>query len=333
MRPTPCPRLFEAEALCDGRLSGAGRASFERHTSQCAACAREIEAIEHLYGSLRALPDHGVIADELRGRRERTRLLRAFEHSLVEREPPYPAIRRLLWAAAAGLVLVAVVVVSLRAKPVQRSTPTSSDIIRAEGTAAWSKRTEGHRERVLLAQGTLFIRVTHGVDKGPLLVVLPDGELEDTGTVFRVSAEAGHTMRVAVEEGSVVLRLRGVPPVVLGAGQTWLRPAEPNPVTSETVQDAPSSIAARPARDPSAEFRAAMAALDGGDNRSAATWFGRYLETHPRDPRAEDAAYLRVIALQRCGDERRMMAAAAVYLRRFPAGFRRAELERLAKGL
>ena len=47
------------------------------------------------------------------------------------------------------------------------------------------------------------------------------------------------------------------------------------------------------------DFRAAVAVLDAGANRQAAAAFARFLVEHPRDPRAEDAAYLRVIALQR----------------------------------
>ena len=51
--------------------------------------------------------------------------------------------------------------------------------------------------------------------------MLPDGELEDIGTTFTVSAEDGRTTRVAVQEGSVVLRIHGQPPVAIGPGETW----------------------------------------------------------------------------------------------------------------
>ena len=74
-----------------------------------------------------------------------------------------------------------------------------------------------------------------------------------------------------------------------------------------------------------------MDALDRGDNRTAASSFAGFLENHPQDLRAEDAAYLRVIALQRCGDTPGMNEAAEGYLRRYPAGFRRTEMERLSR--
>jgi TolA-binding protein len=74
-----------------------------------------------------------------------------------------------------------------------------------------------------------------------------------------------------------------------------------------------------------------MAALDVGDNAGAAAAFASFLVEHPRDPRAEDAAYLRAIAVQRSGDHARMKSAAREYLRRYPEGFRRAEMETLAR--
>jgi TolA-binding protein len=74
-----------------------------------------------------------------------------------------------------------------------------------------------------------------------------------------------------------------------------------------------------------------MAALDVGDNHQAAAAFVNFLEKHPRDARAEDAAYLRVIALQRSGDSAGMKQAALEYLHRYAAGFRQAEVEPLSR--
>jgi len=79
------------------------------------------------------------------------------------------------------------------------------------------------------------------------------------------------------------------------------------------------------------DFRAAMVALDHDDNRAAAAHFADFGAKHPRDARAEDAAYLRVIALQRAGDVYNMKQAAREYLRRYPTGFRRAEVETLSR--
>src|SRR5258708_38227197 len=83
--------------------------------------------------------------------------------------------------------------------------------------------------------------------------------------------------------------------------------------------------------DPSVDFFAAMAGLDAGDNVGAAAAFASFLVKHPRDPRAEDAAYLRVMALQRSGDDVGTKQAAKEYLRRYPSGFRHKEAEILSR--
>jgi hypothetical protein len=74
-----------------------------------------------------------------------------------------------------------------------------------------------------------------------------------------------------------------------------------------------------------------MAAFNRGDNSQAAALFRGFVVAHPRDSRTEDACYLRVLALQRTGDAAATQSAATEYLRRYPGGFRKAEIERLAQ--
>jgi TolA-binding protein len=73
-----------------------------------------------------------------------------------------------------------------------------------------------------------------------------------------------------------------------------------------------------------------MKALNGGDSARAAALFSAFISAYPRDSRGEDAAYLRVLALQRAGNSSAMKQAAADYLSRYPRGFRRAEVEQLS---
>jgi hypothetical protein len=73
-----------------------------------------------------------------------------------------------------------------------------------------------------------------------------------------------------------------------------------------------------------------MAALHAGQSHEAAGRFSRFIE-HPRDARAEDAAYMRVRALREAGDEAGMKAAARSYLEQYPGGFRRTEVEELLR--
>jgi hypothetical protein len=361
-----CPRLFEAEAMRDGRLGHAERASFEKHVRSCAACAREVRALDTLGERLRTTA--GESADELCTRRERTRLLAAFDRALVapEGRPGSSNVQR-WWIRATGVAAVAAAVITLL--PLRgRETPAARrPEIHADAEAAWSEHVEADGERVVLERGTLSIHVDHASAPGRFAVVLPDGELEDIGTTFAVRVEAGHTTRVAVVEGRVVLRMRGQAPVAVDQGETWVPPTIAAPVASapallavpeasapallgDPAFSSPSPTSAAPAITtssgtqtlspaspmrsaiavPAPEFRAAMSAFDAGDWHDAAALFAAFGAKHPTDPRAEDAAYLRVIALQRCSDDRARQAARE-YLTRFPAGFRRAEVGTMAQ--
>lgn len=351
MTTTSCPRLFEAEALRDGRLTGAERVSFERHVKTCPACAREVASLQGLADALRA-STRGV-ADELHVRRERTRLLAAFDEALVATKPSQAA-RRIVGSAVAIAALCVGLLALWRQRSAAVPVPALSAVVHADPATVWSEHRDGLNERITLDRGNIWIRVDHAAGEGRLLVELPDGELEDTGTTFTVRAEDGHTTRVAVEEGRVVLRLRGKTGVTIGPGETWIPDvpapvacasanalpepppaAQPLPLPPRTraVQSSASAASASSAlsADASSDFRAAMDALNRGDNREAATRFSSFVVQHPRDPRAQDAAYLRVIALQRCGDTGATKEAAADYLRRYPEGFRQAEVERLSR--
>jgi len=371
MTKPACPRLFEVEAVRDGRLGGAEGLSFQRHLASCPRCAREFAELQTLGRHLR---DSGseADADELHVRRERTRLLAAFDAKLAPPERT-PAARGWLFGVAAASLLAFGGLLFFHLRGGLPAATQSAVVVRANGEASWSRRSEGGLEKVLLERGALSIRVDHAVDRRRLLVVLPDGELEDIGTQFVVSAEAGRTTGVSVQSGSVVLRIRGQAPLSLSAGASWSpsRPAaaancpscnpgsEPDPsssplppasaaspaplttmrskraATASTALSARSALpppkAADPQSDPALDFRAAMTALDGGSHIVAAARFASFINAHPSDARCEDAAYLRVIALQRAGDDTHMRAAAAEYLRHYPAGFRHAEVAALTR--
>jgi hypothetical protein len=361
MKPGACPRLFEVEALRDGRLGAAERSHFERHVMMCAVCSREARSLDELARALRHCPAEPR-GDELQQRRERTRLLAAFDRALVSEGHSRTPARR--WVALASMaVLAATLIFFWREAPSTPDLATSSAAFRADAGTLWSRRVEAQRELVVLERGVLWIQVATVPNKLPLLVRLPDGELEDIGTTFSVTVEAGRTAGVAVEEGRVVLRLHGRAPVVIAAGESWpeppvalstpepslprpaaapgtervptgLEPATPlEPPTSARKPSKPraSASAATAPGAASNDFREAMAALHTGQSRDAAARFTRFIERHPRDARAEDAAYMRVLALREAGDDAGMKAAARQYLGRHPQGFRRAEVEALLR--
>jgi outer membrane protein assembly factor BamD (BamD/ComL family) len=74
-----------------------------------------------------------------------------------------------------------------------------------------------------------------------------------------------------------------------------------------------------------------MSAFNAGRAGEASERLARFLERYPRDPRAEDAAYVRILALRRAGDSAAARAAARHYLERYPGGFRHDEVQALAR--
>jgi len=337
--------LFEVEALRDGRLAGAELGRFQSHLGVCAVCAAEAQGLQALAEELRA-PTHMGQADELQVRRERTRLLAAFDAQLM---PATRAHAGKPWLGAAlalgGLSLLGALAFAFRPGPTVPAAHAPAKqpeavVVRADSRAQWSRRLEEQVETVVLASGALSIRVDHALSQRRLRVILPDGELEDIGTTFSVSADAGHTTRVTVEEGSVVLRLRGKPPLALGAGEAWTPSPSPSPSplasgalptvvrrTKAISAVTPAASIDAPKPDLAADFRSAMAAFNGGENARAAAGFAAFVQQHPGSPLAEDAAYLRILALQRSGDSAATRQAARDYLARYPHGFRHAEVE------
>jgi hypothetical protein len=315
----------------------------------CAACSGEAKALDGLAEGLRTAQVETL--DELHVARERTRLLAAFDRSLLTAGGGSRG--RWLVPLTVAIAVVSGVFLFSRSRPIAPLALPSIAGIHAEPDAVWSKEVEAGTERVVLVHGVLAIHVDHdAANRQRLMVILPDGELEDIGTTFTVSAANGHTERVVVQEGSVLLRLRGRSPVALSAGESWPlrppttaastpivtppppddRPARPGPSRKERVVVLPTTGSSAPAGpDASEDFRAVVRLLDAGEDCRAAAGFLQFASHHPSDSRAEDAAYLRVIALHRCGSNDEMKEAARAYLNVYPKGFRRAEVERLSQ--
>jgi hypothetical protein len=249
----------------------------------------------------------------------------------------------------AGAVVAATAAVLLIVAHTAPPTATPDPIVIDAEHARWSRVDDGAMTTVRLEDGDARFHVEHAGPARRLVVLVPDGELEDVGTTFFVRVRDGHTLEVRVDEGRVAFRHGSDPSVLLTAGQRWtahdpVAVGSPPPIKApEMPVDVPRPTASSPARTPTSvsrhpaeppierELRDAVAALDGGDPGRAAAKLREIIARYPDDARAEDAAYLLVIALQRASDGEGARAAARDYLRRFPDGFRRAAIEPIAR--
>ena len=105
-----CARLFEVEALRDGRLGGAERRSFERHLRACPVCAGEAQSLEKLAEAVRGDVQRGGGLDELHVWRERNRLLAALDGALVSSKWTSDVRRLLLWPSAVAAIVGAIAI-------------------------------------------------------------------------------------------------------------------------------------------------------------------------------------------------------------------------------
>lgn len=256
----------------------------------------------------------------------RARLLAAAERLPTRRRSRVIVGATALAAAAAAIVAIVA----------SRDTSTTRIIVEATG-ATWSRHDGSDATLIRLEDGALDLAVAHGAQARRLVVSVPDGEIDDIGTAFRIEVAHGQLRTVQVRDGAVVVRLLGGAPVFLVAGEHWDRPAAPPPPPVAPAPIAPAPIAPAPvaphpsprASSPASELAAAVRLLDANDLAGATAALRAFIAHHATDPRAEDASYLLVIALDRRGDRTGAAVAARAYLERYPHGFRRAEVESL----
>lgn len=103
---------------------------------------------------------------------------------------------------------------------------------------------------------------------------------------------------------------------------------EPAPVVAAPISPAPAPTPAAPSVA-SRTFAEAMAAMRRGDYAGSADKLEQFAETHAGDARADEADYLRAIALQRAGKKDAAIAAAKRYLATRPKGAHRADAAKI----
>src|SRR5688572_32942451 len=199
MKQPACTRAWQAEALEDGRLSGAERASFERHAASCAECARELRALVRLRQGAEWLPASSPAPLEHRRQRQAL-LLRASE--LCQRAPVQPRRRTFAAFVLSGALLVAVCIgFGLRAwrSGSETSVALAAPTYRLDASpgASWQTIEEGGAAlRLRLGSGSFMLEVDKLTAVQRFVLELPDGELEVIGTHFGVRVEPEGTRRV-----------------------------------------------------------------------------------------------------------------------------------------
>jgi hypothetical protein len=368
MKRPACTRVLQAEALEDGRLSGAERASFERHAASCAECSSELRALVRLRQGAERLP--ASTPTPLEHRRQRQALLR--RASELSQRAPAPPRRRTFALVLSGALMAAVCIgflLGASRSGSEDSAALAAPTYRLDASpgASWQTVKKGAALRLRLGSGSFMLKVDKLTAVQRFVLELPDGELEVVGTKFGVLVEPEGTRRVEVTEGRVALRLRGALPISLGAGETWTaereaaRAADPRSLPAAEPTSTPAPAAAAPGEGsrararqtalpetkralepPSGEqaatagthnddFARAMTAFGAGDYGQAERLFRDFERRHAEDARREDATFLRAVARLRRGDAAGARATAREYLDRYPNGLRALEAERLAE--
>lgn len=334
-----CARAWEAEALDDGRLTGADRASFERHAAVCAVCRAEVAALAALRAKMAVVAAPEIMPLDRQRLRART-LERANATSGALRSRTRVLVVALGAVGVVGTALAFAAVHARRPAPVELTQPIAAPRFDAKSSAdaRWLPHTSGGATRIELTRGSVSFTVPHLEPTQKFFVGLPDGELEVRGTEFTVVVHDGRTASVDVASGRVALRLKGSEELLLAAGERWPS-AEPAAAFLATADAGPAAAAhpsaalrptARARPTAGALFDEAFASFERGAYGLADAQLEHFIAEYPSEPRAEDAAYLRAVARSRLGDREGAAVLARRYLDAYPAGLRRPDAQRLA---
>jgi len=302
-------RMIEADR--DGRLDEREQASLARHLAACADCralSGDLDRLAQLTSRPLAPP-----ATPLEHQRGRLALLN--DAALVGAPTAKPrSVPRLVLGLAAAAVL-AVSAVGLGAPGA------------ASGVRTVVNRVLG---RDVGAGGPTAVAVAH---KLPSLPRLADLRL-DGGSAPNPPGEAVSTPGLVGEDpggqvgasGSLrvdgVGRRDGAGRVPSARGGSAGAPASP----ARGAPSAASGVGGAESEDSKA-FAEGMRLIARGDYAAGADKLDAYQHENPSDARAEDAAYLSVLALQRAGRREAAVAAARRYLQQYPKGYRRGEVQ------
>lgn len=314
MSAAKCQRAWEAEAAHDGRLELAALEAHEQHLAHCEYCAQKRRRLARFSVLLRTTP----APDELTLRRVRQQVLSAMHDRTLHAGT---ARGRRMYGMLAGAMLVAALGIGtwLHASGTTPARAAATLQLTPEPGARYVHDQRHGSEYVELHDGALAIAFVRG--RGPGLVVrVPDGEIQDLGTVFRILVAQGRTKEISVQSGAVVFHRTGEPDVVVEAGQVFLLPPEEAPSNEADAALAPTTS------DSLINYTAPQSIAKHARHK-------RLAQPHA-DPsqsaEQQDIAYLRILALLQEGRRAEARVAAQEFLARYPGGFRRTEVASIA---
>ncbi len=313
-----CARAWEVEAARDGRLTGEARQTLEAHVHTCASCGRDAHALETLAEGLRGLGGGDV--DDVSLRRLRHRMLDAVDAEQTGRERhgarrsrSRPTIAVL---AVAAMALVAytswraqrphVEATAAPASPPPRPSQASQPLLLPQAAPSPTiVESEETRVEVTAAVGARFTRTTEAdVERF---------ELTEGTLGLRVQRPAkGRRVLVTVPDGEIE-DVGTAFDVEVSGRRTERVSVHEGRVIVRLTDRPPATVVAGNAWRRTTPKTSASAKPNTNSDR-------------------EDVAYLEVLRLMRDGREGDARVAAGRYLDDFPAGFRRAEMERVASG-
>jgi TolA-binding protein len=312
-----CPQSPLVEGLFDGRLGPSEQASIERHLRTCKECSQRWHDLGQIRADLREITPPTPLAHQ----RARLGLLRAAA------APPPPARARRAWVLVALPILLLSVSVWAGTSLVWPARLPSITPPAPSALAPASAAPRGPGSASAAPEPSSAASGPSSAASGPASLAAPGGgplAPVASGSVLAAGGVLPAALAPAAARSSWTAGRRG-------AGEASPGPREAASVAAPSI--APPVVSSVPpvaAANPSQEFADAMAALSQGDFSASARRMEGFSAAHPLDPRAEEAAYLDAIALERAGRRGEAQAAARRYLARYPGGAHRAQASKLA---
>jgi ferric-dicitrate binding protein FerR (iron transport regulator) len=207
--------------------------------------------------------------------------------------------------------------------------------LEVRGTRFTVEARGGRTERVVVFEGLVALRIGHGPERliGSGAQFLARDAAEITATASVDPSDAGASPGSSSLDAAPLARASSSATRAIATQPRALAPVAAGTVEVSAVAPiagrAPQTQGDDAGRGAFARFAEGVDALGRGDFLRAASEFAEFERERPEDERADDAGWLRVVALRRAGQESSSIDAAERYLRAHPRGSHRADASTL----